>query len=95
MASTSRSTFTASQVCQLLCDESGNEIDAASDIEIQVFISDLVSSLTWRVYIIHDNMSTCHKLRRVCQTGVRLLPRVTTPIARRSEHNMAYVLCKL
>lgn len=95
MASTSRSTFTASQVCQLLCDESGNEIDAASDIEIQVFISDLVSSLTWRVYIIHDNMSTCHKLRRVCQTGVRLLPRVTTPIARRSEQNMAYVLCKL
>ena len=54
MASTSRSTFTASQVCQLLCDESGNEIDAASDIEIQVFISDLVSSLTWRVY-----MTTC------------------------------------
>ena len=44
-ASTSRSTLTASQVCQLLCDESGNEIDAASDIEIQVFISDLVSSL--------------------------------------------------
>ena len=36
MASTSRSTFTASQVCQLLCDESGNEIDAASDIEIHV-----------------------------------------------------------
>ena len=88
MDSTSRSS-------QLLCDESGNEIDAASDIEIQVFISDLVSSLTWRVYIIHDNMSTCHKLRRVCQTGVRLLPRVTTPMARRSEQNMAYVLCKL
>ena len=49
MASTSRSTLTASQVCQLLCDESGNEIDAASDIEIQVFISDLVSSLPWRL----------------------------------------------
>ena len=39
MASANQSTFTASQVCQLLCDESGDEIDA-SDIEIEVIISD-------------------------------------------------------
>ena len=33
MASANQSTFTASQACQLLCDESDDEIDV-SDIEI-------------------------------------------------------------
>ena len=45
MASANQSMFTASQVCQLLREESGDEI-SASDNEIEVIISDTCHCLS-------------------------------------------------
>ena len=57
--------FIALQVCQLLCDESGDEIDA-SHIEIEVIISDTCHCLLYQLSLFNDSdkdgWGCCHSV---------------------------------